>query len=223
VVHDADVEILEDTGALSLLPQPADAVLELEIDPGPPLEILIPGNQGPPGPASTVPGPTGPAGTAGVAGAAGAQGPQGIQGPQGPTGPTGAAGAAGAAGATGATGPTGPPGMVGAAFKVGGTLSVAAGATRLYNDTLATWTIGSVRATVETAPSGGSVVVDVNKNGTTIFTTQANRPTIATATLTSGKVTTMNITSVAPGDYLTVDVDTTTAPAAELTVLVVIG
>lgn len=113
--------------------------------------------------------------------------------------------------------------MVGVAFKVSGTLSVATGATRIYNDTGTTWTIRSVRITVETAPSGGSVVVDVNKNGTTVFTTQANRPTITTANLTSGKVTTMNVTSVADGDYLTVDVDTTTAPAAELTTLIVIG
>jgi hypothetical protein len=113
--------------------------------------------------------------------------------------------------------------MVGATFRASGTLTIAAGATRLYNDTLSSWTIKSVRATVETAPSGGSVTVDVNKNGTTIFTTQANRPVIATGTLTSGKVTNMNITSVAPGEYLTVDVDTIQAPAAELSVLVVIG
>ena len=109
-----------------------------------------------------------------------------------------------------------------ALFKAAGTITVASGATRLFNDTGATWTILSIRASVETAPSGGSVVVDVNKNGTTLFTTQANRPTITTGNLTSGKVTTMDITTVADGDYLTVDVDTATTPAANLTVTLVL-
>jgi hypothetical protein len=110
-----------------------------------------------------------------------------------------------------------------AAIKYDGTISTGVGATRLYNDTGATWTIYAVRATVETAPTGGQVIVDVNKNGTTIFTTQANRPTIAASGLTSGKVTNMDVTTVADGDYLTVDIDTTTAPAANLTVQIVMG
>lgn len=109
-----------------------------------------------------------------------------------------------------------------ALFKVAGTLTTGTGATRFYNDTGKTWTIISIRASVETAPSGGSVVVDVDKNGTTVFTTQSNRPTITTTNTTSGKVTNADITSVADGDYLTVDVDTTTAPAANLTVEIVV-
>ena len=110
-----------------------------------------------------------------------------------------------------------------AAFKYTGDLAVGVGATRLYNDTGADWTIASVRASVESAPAGGTVVVDVNIDDTTIFTTQANRPAIASATLTSGKVTSMDITTVPDGSYLTVDVDTTTAPAANLTVIVVLS
>lgn len=108
-----------------------------------------------------------------------------------------------------------------ATFKIAGALGAGAGVTRLYNDTGTAWTLSSIRATVETAPSGGSVVVDVNKSGTTVFTTQANRPTITTGNLTSGKVTAIDVTSVPDGDYLTVDVDTTTAPTANLTVTVV--
>lgn len=110
-----------------------------------------------------------------------------------------------------------------AMFKLSGVLVTGTGATRLYNDTGAAWTVGSIRASVETAPSGGSVVVDVHKNGTTLFTTQANRPTITTGNTTSGKVTTMDVTSVADGDYLTVDVDTATSPAANLTLIVVLS
>jgi hypothetical protein len=67
VAHDYDIEIIDDQGALSLLPQPADAVLEIMIDPGPPVEVLVPGVQGPPGPTGNT-GPTGPAGPQGVPG-----------------------------------------------------------------------------------------------------------------------------------------------------------
>lgn len=107
-----------------------------------------------------------------------------------------------------------------AVFKISGTLVVGTGATRLYNDTGSTWTLTSSRASVETAPSGGSVTVDINKNGTTVFTTQSNRPTITTTNLTSGKLTTFDVTTVADGDYLTVDVDVITAPAADLSVII---
>lgn len=95
------------------------------------------------------------------------------------------------------------------AFSNTGTLSATGGTHRLYNDTGAAWTIQSVRASVGTVPTGASVIIDVNVNGTTIFTTQANRPTIAASTNTSGKVTNMNVTTVVDGAYLTVDVDQT--------------
>jgi hypothetical protein len=88
-----------------------------------------------------------------------------------------------------------------------GTLAVLTGTHRVYNDSGRTWTILSVRASVGTAPTGASVIIDVHKNGTTIFTTQGNRPTIVASGNTSGKVTNMNVTTVADGEYLTVDVD----------------
>jgi hypothetical protein len=83
-------------------------------------------------------------------------------------------------------------------------------------------TILSCRASVGTPPTGTSLIVDVNKNGTTIFTTQANRPTIAVSGSTSGAVTNMNIATLSAGDYLTVDVDQigSTVPGADLTVTV---
>lgn len=84
----------------------------------------------------------------------------------------------------------------------------------------ATWTISGVRASVGVAPAGASVIVDVNKNGTTIFTTQANRPTIAAAANTSGNVTNMDVTTVAAGEYLTIDIDQigSTTAGSDLTV-----
>lgn len=108
------------------------------------------------------------------------------------------------------------------AFSVPGTVAVAVGGARIYNDAGRTLTIRAIRATVGAAPTGASLIVDVNKNGTTVFTTQANRPTIAAAGNTSGKVTNMDVTSIADGDYLTVDVDQvgSTVAGADLTVQV---
>ncbi len=106
-------------------------------------------------------------------------------------------------------------------FTVAGTLTVATGKFRIYNDTGVTLTIRAVRASVNTAPTGAAIRVDVNKNGTTIFTTQGNRPNIAVSTNTS-KVTNMDVTTLADGDYLTVDVDVigSTVAGADLLVQV---
>lgn len=92
-------------------------------------------------------------------------------------------------------------------FSQAGVLTATPGTARLYNDSGRTLTINAVRASVGTPPSGASIKVDINKDGTTIFTTQANRPTIAIAGNTSGKVTNMDVTTIADGSYFTVDVD----------------
>lgn len=92
-------------------------------------------------------------------------------------------------------------------FAKAGTVAAGAGTFSWYNDSGVPLTIRSVRATVNTAPTGAAMIVDVNLSGTTIFTTQAGRPTIAATTKTSGKVTAMNITTIPDGGYLTVDVD----------------
>lgn len=94
-------------------------------------------------------------------------------------------------------------------FSNTGTLSATGGTHRLYNDSGSTWTIQGVRASVGTAPTGASILIDVNVNGTTIFTNQGNRPTIAVSGNTSGKVTNMDVTTVANGSYMTVDIDQT--------------
>lgn len=69
-------------------------------------------------------------------------------------------------------------------------------------------TITGVRATVAVgkAPTGADVIFDINKNGTTIFSTQANRPKV-TATNTVGALATPNTTALAAGDVITIDVD----------------
>lgn len=78
------------------------------------------------------------------------------------------------------------------------------------------FTILGVAARLGTAGST-STVVDVNKNGATIFGTQANRPTFAAA----GKLATVgafSVTTLTTGDYLTADVDTAGTSAAKLVV-----
>jgi hypothetical protein len=107
-------------------------------------------------------------------------------------------------------------------FSSSGPLMVEAGGHRLYNDTNVAWTITSVRSSVGVAPTGSSVVVDINVNGTTVFTNQANRPTIAANASTSGKVTAIDVATIGVGDYLTVDVDQvgSATPGSDLVVQV---
>jgi hypothetical protein len=78
-----------------------------------------------------------------------------------------------------------------------------------------------VRTKVGTAPASTALIVDVNKNGTTIFTSQAARPQIAAAgtSATSGAPA---VTSFAKGDTISFDIDQigTGTVGADLMVLV---
>lgn len=89
-------------------------------------------------------------------------------------------------------------------FASPGDLVVGGGTSRIYLPTAGT--IQSVEASVGTAPDGQPAIIDVDKNGTTIFTTQANRPSIAALAHTSGKMT-PDVATFSIGDYLTVDID----------------
>lgn len=67
-------------------------------------------------------------------------------------------------------------------------------------------TIKGVRVACGVAPTGAAVIVDLNKNGNTAYTTQANRPTCPDGS-NQGSETVPDVTSLADGDYLTVDID----------------
>jgi len=102
-------------------------------------------------------------------------------------------------------------------FTVPGTLSVGTGRAKFYIP--GPITLGNVRASVGTAPTGADITIDVNKNGTTVFTTQTNRPKIfAGQTLVS--TSTPNITEFTTGDFITVDIDSIGSlnPGSDLTV-----
>ncbi len=81
--------------------------------------------------------------------------------------------------------------------------------------------VAGVAASVDLAPQGAPIVLDVNVNGASIYDDQANRPTIAPdATLAVVGVHTQ--TTVTDGDTLTVDIDQVGAsvPGADLVVIV---
>lgn len=81
-------------------------------------------------------------------------------------------------------------------------------------------TINHVRCYAKTAPVGSSIIVDINKNGTTIFTTQANRPTISDGENKGSSSPTPDVTSLAEGDVITLDIDQvgSSTAGADLTV-----
>lgn len=104
-------------------------------------------------------------------------------------------------------------------FSVTGTVAVATGKSRIYLE--GNYTIDTVRAAVTTAPTGAALIVDVNKNGTTIYTTQSARPQIA-ASANSATGNSPAVQTFVAGDYITVDVDQigSTVAGADLTVTV---
>jgi len=109
----------------------------------------------------------------------------------------------------------------------GGTLSTAMNCENFRGRIPVACTLNRVDLTVTTAPTGAAILVDVNECSapgtcTTVFTTQANRPTIAVSTL-SGNSTTFNDTSIALGNYIGFDIDQvgSTSAGRNLTVTVV--
>jgi hypothetical protein len=91
-------------------------------------------------------------------------------------------------------------------FGFTGTAVVQAGTMRWYNRTGRTLNVVGCWVSANTAPTGAAILVDVNKNGTTIYTTQGNRPTVAISG-NGGVLTTPDITTIADGDYITADID----------------
>lgn len=84
-------------------------------------------------------------------------------------------------------------------------------------------TISGVTAAVNVAPTGQAILVDVNKNGGTIFTTQANRPSIAAGANATSSTAVPDETSFVAGDYMTIDIDQIGSGVAgsDLTVFIV--
>lgn len=107
-------------------------------------------------------------------------------------------------------------------FSFTGPLSAQPGTLRFYNFTGSPRVIHNVWASVGTAPTGADLIIDVNKGGTTIFTTQNNRPTVVAGSNVSTPAV-PDVTLFESGSYLTVDIDQvgSTVAGADLTVGVV--
>jgi len=105
-------------------------------------------------------------------------------------------------------------------FSRAGVLAVSTGAVR-YRFPFAVTILG-VTAAVNTAPTGAALIADVRKNGTTIFSTTGNRPTIAISGTATTSEPTPDVTAIAAGDYLTVDIAQvgSTVAGADLSVFV---
>ena len=106
-------------------------------------------------------------------------------------------------------------------FSSTGPLAAAAGKSRIYLES--GYAVETVRAAVNTSPTGAgsAVTVDVNKNGVSIYSNPADLPSIAAGSNTATGNAAAGV-ELAQGDYLTVDIDTvgSTDPGADLTVTV---
>lgn len=110
--------------------------------------------------------------------------------------------ASGTIGQTGATGPAGPVYQI---FTVPSTLNTGVSKARFYAPI--GFTVSNVRVSVGTAPTGSSIVVDVLKNGSTIFTTSGNRPTINVGSFVdNSSVPDYPAGVLVAGDYLTISI-----------------
>ena len=89
-------------------------------------------------------------------------------------------------------------------FTVPGTINVGIGRARFYIP--GPITLSNVRASVSTAAAGSDIIVDVNLNGTTVFTNQNHRPKIFAGQVTCPTAT-PDIKELNTGDYLSVDID----------------
>lgn len=81
-------------------------------------------------------------------------------------------------------------------------------------------TLIKAKAYADTAPTGAAIICDINKNGSSIFTTSDTLVTIDSAS-NAGSCTTPSTTAVSLGDRLSYDIDqvgSTTAGGNHLTI-----
>lgn len=96
-------------------------------------------------------------------------------------------------------------GLLGGTFQFTTTGSLAPGVGSVPIPMPRNGTLQRVRVAVGTAPTGQSIIVDVNKNGTSVYPT-STKPNVA-ADATTGGPFTPDTTSFVTGDLFTVDID----------------
>lgn len=102
-------------------------------------------------------------------------------------------------------------------FDYPGALASGTGTARWYNRTGVVLVVAGAWISVGTASTVGAIVADVRRNGTSIYGTPANRPTIA-ATSNGGDLSGAPTagTVLNPGDYVTIDIVSAGTGAANL-------
>jgi hypothetical protein len=105
---------------------------------------------------------------------------------------------------TGAHSAGGGGGAAGMAFRLSGIAITGTNFVGAMAPTAAT--IDIVKIYSDVSPAGSALTVDVNKNDTTIFTTQGNRPSIS-AGGNSDDSGTPDVIAIAAGDRITIDID----------------
>lgn len=96
-------------------------------------------------------------------------------------------------------------------FSISGALVVAAGTAAIPNCTGTTINVKKIAFTLKTVNTGAAVTLDANIGGTTMYTTQGNRPSKATggtsSTVSSSGVPDTAAAAWADGAVITIDVD----------------
>jgi len=100
-------------------------------------------------------------------------------------------------------------------FLVSPSATITVGANKIGCSLIAPFagTLVAAYAYAQTAPTGQAIISDLNKNGSTVWTNQANRLQIA-AGQNAGSQTVFDIAIVAKGDRFTVDIDQVGNPVA---------
>lgn len=108
-----------------------------------------------------------------------------------------------------------------ALFSIKGTLITESGVIPIPNVMGRSLTISKVYLRVAEPPTGSAIIADINKDGSTIFTNQANRPQIAAGAYT-GQTTSIDVPTWADGSYLTMDIDQVGSSTAGSTITAVV-
>ena len=107
-------------------------------------------------------------------------------------------------------------------FTVDGDLTVETSRLRIYNKYASNRKIKEVFASVNTAPTGASIILDVLINGTSIFAAEGDKPTITASSYTD-TTTTIQTNLWTLGDYFLFEIEQigSTIPGADLVLQII--
>ena len=91
-------------------------------------------------------------------------------------------------------------------FSIEGTISTGSSPIRIYNTTGSSLTISKIFLSLAVPTSGSPLVVDILKNGSSIFTSEEHKPSITTGSET-GQTTDIDEATWADGEYLIMNVE----------------